>query len=66
MLWEEPICQKCKHYDREKVNCSAFPKGIPFEILEGDNNHSKPLPEQKNKIVFEPKPKDNSKLNGTV
>lgn len=56
MMWGEPICTKCKHYHTDDNYCDAFPKGggIPYEILEGDNDHSKPLPEQKNNIVFEP------------
>jgi len=48
------ICSSCKHFDRADGNCTAFPDGIPDEILSGENNHSKPLPEQGNDIVFEP------------
>ena len=33
--------------------CDAFPDGIPEEISLGDNDHAKPLPTQKNKVVFE-------------
>lgn len=47
------ICLNCKHFNREKYNCKAF-KEIPYEILSGENDHSKPLKDQKNKIVFEP------------
>jgi hypothetical protein len=55
MSWfTEPICFKCAHFDREKLNCAAFPVEIPDEILQGDNNHTKPLPEQKNNIIFQP------------
>lgn len=53
MIYSEPICLRCKHYDKDKGTCSAFPKEIPDEIYLGDNNHSKPLPKQGNKIVFE-------------
>ena len=50
----EPICFKCKHYNIDKGICSAFKKEIPDEIYIGDNDHSKPLPEQENNIIFEP------------
>jgi hypothetical protein len=49
-----PICNNCKHFNIKKWNCKAFINGIPFEILNGENDHSKPLPEQENDIVFEP------------
>ena len=62
----EPECyrRKCIHFlgvikpdgveieKGERVNCSAFPMGIPDEIAYGDNLHLKPLPKQKNKIIF--------------
>jgi hypothetical protein len=32
----------------------AFPDGIPDQILSGQNEHSKSLKGQRNKIVFEP------------
>ncbi len=48
-----PICMVCKHH-KAKFKCPAFPNGIPDEILNGNNDHSKPLPEQDNDIVFEP------------
>jgi hypothetical protein len=50
----EPICFSCKHYDIDKGTCDAFLEEIPDEIYLGDNDHSKPLPDQKNDIVFEP------------
>tara|TARA_R110000744_G_scaffold225431_1_gene343812 strand:+ start:731 stop:919 length:189 start_codon:yes stop_codon:yes gene_type:complete len=46
-----PICNKCKH-QLKNLKCKAFNK-IPNEILLGENNHTKPLPTQKNNIVFE-------------
>jgi hypothetical protein len=49
-----PVCNKCKHYEGGG-KCSAF-NSIPKEILIGDNNHSEPLPDQDNDIVFEPLP----------
>lgn len=54
ILTEEPICYKCKHFDENTSTCKAFKGDIPDEILEGDNDHSKPLPDQENEIVFEP------------
>jgi hypothetical protein len=53
MIFTKPICFNCKHFDFDKSNCTAFPKEIPFEILNGENNHSNPLPDQNNNIVFE-------------
>ena len=46
------ICDLCKHILVRRYTCEAFPNGIPEEILNGKNNHSKILPEQENKIVF--------------
>lgn len=46
------ICLKCKNWN-EYCECPAFPDGIPNEILSGENDHSKPLKEQKNNIVYE-------------
>jgi hypothetical protein len=34
------------------LKCAAFPDGIPEVILLGKNNHSKPLKNQKNNIIF--------------
>ena len=61
MTIEEPICFKCKHYDQDTATCAAFPTEIPDVIYLGENNHSKPLTDQGNDIVFEPKvnPQDN-------
>jgi hypothetical protein len=38
--------------------CLAFPDGIPDEI-DFNNNHSSPLPEQDNDIVFEESEREN-------
>lgn len=54
MIFTEPICFKCKHFDINTSKCEAFEGDIPDEILSGAINHSKPLPEQDNDIVFEP------------
>lgn len=45
------ICYNCKHFNNMEPGCKAFPEGIPDEILQ-TNEHSKPLPEQKNDLVF--------------
>lgn len=47
------LCNNCKHYFGD-LKCSAFPERIPDRILTGGNDHSKPLKEQDNDIVFEP------------
>jgi hypothetical protein len=47
------VCFKCKNFRRFKGGCLAFPNGIPDEITSGQNEHSKPLKGQRNKIVFE-------------
>jgi hypothetical protein len=48
-----PKCNSCKHYTGW-AKCSAFPDGIPDQILEGKNNHKKPLEGQGNEFVFIP------------
>lgn len=58
MIFLTDKCFKCKHTIMDAEwwpECTAFPKGIPNIILSGKNDHSKPLPDQKNDIVFEPK-----------
>ena len=62
---KEPKCsiRKCLHFlgvkqpdgteQTERVVCKSFPDKIPDEIAYGNNPHTKPLPEQKNDIVFE-------------
>lgn len=52
----EIACRNCKHYHRNISNmfsCNAFFE-IPDIIISGENDHSKPLPDQQNDIVFEP------------
>lgn len=56
MQFERPICYECRHLNRSDasgIKCAAFTKGIPRSILHGENDHSKPLPQQGNEIVFE-------------
>jgi len=47
------LCQECANY-LGNLSCQAFKK-IPQEILNGENDHSKPLKIQEHDIVFEPK-----------
>lgn len=49
---EHFICFKCKHLRPLSGGCAAFPEDIPFGmgVL---FQHDKPLPGQKNDIVFE-------------
>ena len=51
----EIACRTCKHYHRNNSNvfsCNAFFE-IPDIILLGENDHTSPLPDQGNDIVFE-------------
>ena len=45
-------CFHCKNFNEFQGNCKAFQNGIPYGVgtLEP---HNKPIPEQKNNIVFE-------------
>ncbi len=60
MIGEHPICINCKNFNELlflnfEHKCKAFEKiEIPEEIWSGENNHTKPLPDQDNDIVFEP------------
>jgi hypothetical protein len=53
MIILEPICFKCKHFNLQESTCPAFKGDIPDEILSGINDHSKPLEDQDNDIVFD-------------
>ena len=48
------ICFRCRHFRPGIGGCAAFPDDIPDEITSGENEHSEPLPDQDNDIVFEP------------
>lgn len=50
---QKELCNNCKNY-LGNLRCLAFPFRIPELILIRENDHSKPLPEQDNDIVFEP------------
>ena len=41
---ESPICNQCVHYIKNTTTCSAYPIGIPFQILTNLANHKKPFP----------------------
>lgn len=51
-----PVCNNCKHYrpEADGFTCSAFPDGIPEEILLGINDHSEPMQGQTGSHVYEP------------
>lgn len=53
MTLKEWKCLYCIHYLGGST-CSAFIDGIPREIFEGRNLHSKPLKNQINDLVFTP------------
>jgi hypothetical protein len=47
-------CINCKWFNYAEMNCKAFPKGIPVEILKGENQHQKPTKSQENDVVYNP------------
>lgn len=50
-----PVCTDCKYFHADNdqgLTCDAFPYGIPMKIVTGEDKHAKPLPGQKNNIVF--------------
>ena len=52
-------CRACRHwfhdvYINEMPTCRAFPEGISPIIITGTIQHTKPLPDQDNTIVYEP------------
>lgn len=60
----KPTCVECAHFifNKKKNICAAFPeetkkfpRGIPWEIISGQDDHSEPFPDQENKIVFKRK-----------
>lgn len=48
-------CKDCKWRGDEKhrLQCAAFPKGIPMGVLSGKNKHRKPIDDEI--VVFEAK-----------
>jgi len=49
---ELALCYLCKHFDRDKFTCKAYPEGIPRRFLAELDLHLKPW-KQENDIVFE-------------
>lgn len=49
--FEGIICNNCRYYNKD-LTCDAFPDGIPFEIIDGKNDHKKPCCKQKNDLIF--------------
>lgn len=49
-----PICVYCEHYTGD-FTCEAFQTIIPDEIALGYNDHSKPLDNQGNDLIFKDK-----------
>jgi hypothetical protein len=45
-------CNKCIHFDADNKACTAFPSGIPSEILSGKIQHKSKFPEQQGTDVF--------------
>lgn len=46
------ICVDCKYFEPKDLKCLAFKGGIPNIIISGEDDHSNPLPEQDNEIVY--------------
>ncbi len=54
MRLRHPSCRTCKHLARPGFKyCTAFPEGIPFEIVVGQVKHIKPY-KNDHGIQFEP------------
>lgn len=57
-LYLPSICFECKHWNEDKIECPAFPldkfeEGIPQEIIDGRNDHSKKIKDQVGDYIFE-------------
>ena len=51
---DDGICNKCKYKNMGEETCTAFPDGIPEEVLRGEFIHILPY-EGDNGITFEPR-----------
>lgn len=45
-------CLRCKHFEREKTTCRAFPLGIPNELLYEGKTHETIHPNQTGNTTF--------------
>ena len=52
----ESSCASCKHFKREDFYCSAYPNGIPDELLLGEEHHNQVRKDQTGNTVFEEDP----------
>lgn len=54
-MTESTLCRHCIHLwdDIRRPRCTAFPNGIPMDVLYGEILHTYPLSDQENTIVFE-------------
>jgi hypothetical protein len=55
MIGEAPICVYCLHLARPSLTCTAFPEGIPDEIIKNEFDHREPHPGDRG-IQWEPDP----------
>ena len=47
-------CAVCKHFVEDDYYCSAYPDGIPDELLDGSQKHDKTRQDQTGSTIFEP------------
>ncbi|HMA37539.1 MAG TPA: hypothetical protein VKY74_24005 [Chloroflexia bacterium] len=50
-----PACWTCVHKHANAATCTAFPDGIPEEILDGTDPHTDPYPGDHG-ILYTPRP----------
>ncbi len=44
MVTTSPKCTFCKHFQVRDWSCTAFPKGVPDDLVFGDVSHDEPYP----------------------
>ena len=47
------FCMRCKHFNSDDYNCSAFPEVIPDKYLSGEEKHTHIDADQVGDTVFE-------------